>query len=161
MFSRAVGREEHCKHITGLCGECVQCLGHTGFAPTRGVCAFPVYTAQALGLLCQEPSEAGPGLPAPPRSKPLRFGQLGSPQRCRLSWACVLCPSRVRAAQVMRCLASAVAVTYRLPRTCHLVFWVYNRHTFSGVPCLSSGELISGCDPPSRRRPSRIPRSLG
>ena len=36
-------------------------------------------------------------------------------QRRRLSWACVLCPSRVRAAQVMRCLASAVAVTYRLP----------------------------------------------
>ena len=24
-----------------------QCLGHTGFAPTHGVCAFPVYTAQA------------------------------------------------------------------------------------------------------------------
>ena len=22
-----------------------QCLGHTGFAPTHGVCAFPVYTA--------------------------------------------------------------------------------------------------------------------
>ena len=32
-----------------MCGECSQCLGHTGFAPTHGVCAFPVYTAQALG----------------------------------------------------------------------------------------------------------------
>ena len=31
---------------TGLCS---QCLGHTGFAPTHGVCAFPVYTAQAAG----------------------------------------------------------------------------------------------------------------
>ena len=28
---------------------CLQCLGHTGFAPAHGVCAFPVYTAQALG----------------------------------------------------------------------------------------------------------------
>ena len=27
-----------------------------------------------------------------PRSKPLRFRYLGSPQRCRLSWTCVLCP---------------------------------------------------------------------
>ena len=27
-----------------------------------------------------------------PRSKPLRFRYLGSPQRHRLSWACVLCP---------------------------------------------------------------------
>ena len=82
-------------------GMCSQCLGHTGFAPTRGVCAFPVHTAQALGLLCQEPSKAGPGLHAPPRSKPLRFRHSGSPQRCRLSWACVLCPSQLQAAQVM------------------------------------------------------------
>ena len=34
---------------TGLCGECSQCLGHTGFAPSHGVCAFTVYIAQALG----------------------------------------------------------------------------------------------------------------
>ena len=36
-------------NITGMCGECSQCLGHAGFAPAHGVCAFPVYTAQALG----------------------------------------------------------------------------------------------------------------
>ena len=34
---------------TGMCGECSQCLGHTGFVPAHGVCAFPVYTGQALG----------------------------------------------------------------------------------------------------------------
>ena len=66
-------------------------------------------------LLCREPSEAGPGLPAPPRSKPLRFRHSGSPQRRRLGWACILCPSQVRAAQVMSCLATAVAANYRLP----------------------------------------------
>ena len=32
-----------------MCGECLQCLGHTGFAPAHGVCAFPVYTSQTLG----------------------------------------------------------------------------------------------------------------
>ena len=32
-----------------LCGEHSPCSGHTGFAPHRGVCAFPVYTAQAPG----------------------------------------------------------------------------------------------------------------
>ena len=58
---------------------------------------------------------AGPGLPAPPRSKPLRFRHSGSPQRRRLGWACILCPSQVRAAQVMSCLATAVAANYRLP----------------------------------------------
>ena len=35
-------------NITGMCGECLQCLGHFGFAPTHGMCAFPVYTAQTL-----------------------------------------------------------------------------------------------------------------
>ena len=34
---------------TGICGECLQCLSHTGPAPAHGVCAFLVYTAQALG----------------------------------------------------------------------------------------------------------------
>ena len=96
-------------NITGVCGECSQCMGHTGFAPAHGVCAFPVYTAQAPGCSAGELSEAGPGLCALPRSKPLRFRYLGSPQRRRLGWACVLCPSQVRAAQVMRCLASALS----------------------------------------------------
>ena len=65
-------------------------------------------------MLRREPSVAGPGLPVPPRSKPLRFRHSGSLQRRRLGWACVLCPSQVRAAQVMRCLASAIAAN-RLP----------------------------------------------
>ena len=61
------------KNITGVCGECSQCLGHTGFAPTHSVCAFLVYTAQAPGCSAGELSKAGPGLYALPRSKLLRF----------------------------------------------------------------------------------------
>ena len=98
---------------------------------SRCVC-FPCHHCLGSRLLCRELSEAGPGLYALPRSKPLRFRYLGSPQRCRLGWACVLCPSQVRAAQVMRCLATVVAETYRLPCPCCSVFWVYNWRTFSG-----------------------------
>ena len=65
-------------------------------------------------------------------SKPLRFRHSGSPQMHRLSWAFVLCPSQVRAAQVMRCLASTVIETYLLPRPCRLGFWMYNWRPFSG-----------------------------
>ena len=36
-------------NITGVCGECSQCFSCTEFAPAHSVCAFPVYTAQALG----------------------------------------------------------------------------------------------------------------
>ena len=42
------------------------------------------------------------------------------------------------------------AMTYPLPRPSRLVFWVYNGRAFSGVLCVSSEELISGCDPPGR-----------
>ena len=47
--------------------------------PAQVVCAFPVYTAQAPGCSAGELSKAGPGLRAPPRSKPLRFSFLGIP----------------------------------------------------------------------------------
>ena len=75
---------------------------------------FPSLHCLGSRLFCQELSEAGPGWYALPRSKLLRFRFLGTPQRCRLGWACVLCPSQVRAAQVTRCLASAVAPRWRL-----------------------------------------------
>ena len=94
-------------NITGVCGECSQCLSHTGFAPAHSMCAFPVYTAQAPGCSAGELSKVGPGLRALSRSKLLRFRFLGTPQRHRLGWACVLCPSHVQAAQATRCLASA------------------------------------------------------
>ena len=101
-------------NITGVCGECSQCFSRTEFAPAHSVCAFPVYTSQALGCSAGELSEAGPGLHAIPRSKPLRFRFSGTPQRCRLGWACALCPSQVQAAQVTRCLVSAVTPSWRL-----------------------------------------------
>ena len=116
---------------TNNTGVCSQCLRHTGPAPAHSACTLPAHTAQGR-LLPREPSEAGPGLHAPPRSMPLRFRHSGSPQRHRLRWACVLCPSKLRAARVMMCLVSVVTATYGLSRPCHSVFWMYNWHTFSG-----------------------------
>ena len=110
---------------------------------SRHVC-FPSLHCLGSRLLCRGLLDPGPGLHALPRSKPLRFRYSGTPQRHRLGWACILCPSQVRAAQVTRCLASVAAATYRLPHPCRSVFWVYNWRTFSG-----------GC------RRSRIPGSLG
>ena len=112
MFSRAVGREGRCKQITL---ECACSVPATLGLPllTAHVASLP--TLLSSRLLHWEPSVAGPGLLAPLRYKPLRFRRSGSPQRCRLGWACILCPSQVRAALVMRCLVSAIATTYPLP----------------------------------------------
>ena len=95
--------------ITGVFGECSQCMDCTGFDLAHGTYAFPVYTAQPPSCSARELSKAGPGFYALPRSKPLRFRFSGTPQRYRLCWACILCPSQVRAAQVTRCLASSVS----------------------------------------------------
>ena len=94
-------------NITGMCGKCSQCFCCPGFGPAHRVCAFILHFSGSM-LLCWELSEAGPGLHTFPTFKLLRFKFLGTPQRCRLGWACVWCPSQVWAAQVTRCLASAV-----------------------------------------------------
>ena len=80
---------------------------------SRRVC-FPGLHCSGSRLLCQELSEAGPGLCARPSSKLLRFRFFSTPQRCRLSWACVFHPSEVPAAQVTRCVASAVTPSWGL-----------------------------------------------
>ena len=46
---------------------------------------------------------------------------------------------------------------YHLPHPSRLVFWVRSAHAFSDVLCVSSGELISGCDPAGTCQLSRIP----
>ena len=110
---------------TNNTGVCSQCLSHTGPAPIHGA------HSSGSRLLCGEPSKAGPGLYAPPRSKLLRFMHSGSPQRRRL-WPAFCALPRSKQLRLMRCLASVVTATYRLPHPCHSVFWVYNRCTFSG-----------------------------
>ena len=81
-------------NITGVCGECCSVSATLGLPHSWCVC-FPGLHCSDSRLLCRELSEAGPGLHALPRSKPLRFRFWSTPQRCRLGWACVLCPSQV------------------------------------------------------------------
>ena len=124
-------------NITGMCRKCSQCLGHTGFAPAHSVCGFPVYAAQAPGCSAGELSKVGPGLCALPRSKQLR--QPGA-------W-------RLHSPQVG-------SASYQIPCPSCSVSWMRSRSAVSGVLCVSSGELISGCDPPGGCQPSRIPGRL-
>ena len=119
MFSPAVGRKELCKQITLACVRSVPAT--LGLPHSRCVC-FPCLHCLGSRLLCRELSEASPGLCALPRSKPFRFRYSGTPQRHRLGWASVLCPSQVQAAQVTRCLASVVTVIYCLPPSLPLGF---------------------------------------
>ena len=86
-------------NITGMCGECSQCMDHTGFAPAQGGMCF-------LGLYCSGSRvpwrgtvQSGPVFRTLPRSKLLWLS--GTLQGHSLGWVCILCPSQVRAAQVL------------------------------------------------------------
>ena len=115
-------------NITGVCGECSQCLCCTGFDPVHSACAFPVYTSQALGCSAGELSEVGPGLRALPRSKPLRFRFLGTPQRhTRLGLRFVPFPGPSSSGdQVLgeRSLPQVGGRSDHLPHPSCWVFWV-------------------------------------
>ena len=97
------------KYIIGMCGEYLQCMDHTGFAPAHGTCAFLVYNAQAPACSAEELSKAGTCFPALPRSKLLEFKFSGTPQLHRFVWVYILCPSQVQGAQVTRCLVSTLS----------------------------------------------------
>ena len=99
-----------------------------GLPLLTGVC-FPSLHHSDSRLLCWELSDAGPGLYALSRSKLLRFRFSGTPQRCRLGWACILHPSQVRAAQVTTSLARIVAPSWRLRL----------------IPCPVPAAQFSGC----------------
>ena len=164
MFSCAVGREKQYKQIS------IVCVGsaHSVWT-TLGLPQLPAHVLsqstllklqvslqgncpkQALGfvhlpgLSCSDSGSrvlhkgtalVGHAFCALPRSKQLR--QPGSWQAHCPMWAVHL---------------------NHLPSPSHSVSWVCHKSAISGVP--SSGELISGCDPPGRRQPSKMPGRLG
>ena len=136
--------------ITSECGECSQCFSRTGFAPAHSVYAFMVYTAQVQDALqgdCLKWALRFVHFPvlSCSGSRVLHKGaDSAGPAFCALP-----SPSSSGDQVLGECSCPQVGgASYHLPRPSRSVFWVYNGRTFSGVPCVSSGELISGCNPP-------------
>ena len=144
-------------NITGVCGECSQCLCHSVLSQSTllrfqvalqgnwlkqalGCVRFPGLSCSGSGfqVFHKGTDSVGPVFCAHPRSKQLR--RLGA-------W-------QVHSSQVG-------GASYHLPGSSHSVSWVCSGSAISGVLCVSFGELISGCDPPGRCQPSRIPGRLG
>ena len=97
-------------------------------------------------------------LHAVPRPKPLRVRFSGTPQKCGLGWACILCLPHLSSSGSQeldrRILPGCGAPSpLRGPSLSFHACW-------SGAPCVCSGELISGCYPPCGCQPSRISESL-
>ena len=101
------GMGERCKQISLACVGSAHSVWATLDLPLLTACVLSRSTLLRLQVALQELSKAGPALPALPRSRPLRFRFLGTPQRHRLGWACVLFPSHDLS--LPRCLVSTVS----------------------------------------------------
>ena len=145
------GREGHCRQISLACvGSTCSVAATLGLPPLKA-CVLSPYTLLRLQVALQG---GGPELRALLRPKPVRFQFLGTPQKHRLGWACVLClprPEQLRKPGARRAHSPWVSCTLSPPRpsfsfcTCQ-----------SSAPCVSSEELVSSCDAPGGCQPSRI-----
>ena len=154
MFSRAVGREGHCRQMSQACVGSTRSVPATrGLPRSRHVC-FPRLHCSSSRLLYRERALSCVHFPG--------LSHSGSGSRVLHKGADsvgpAFCAFRVGAAQAARSLTSALSPGQRdfSPPRPRLSFRVQR----SGAPCVSSGELISGCDPPSGCQPSRISGSL-
>ena len=158
LFNCAVGREEHCKQISLACvGSARSVWATRGLAPLTAACVLSRSTLLRLQVVLQGDCLKGalgcvhfPGLShSGSGSWVLHKGADSVSLR--------LCPSQVRAAQAPRCLASALSPG----GAGRLIASPVPAAAVSGVLCVSSGELIAGCNPPGGCQPSRIPGRLG
>ena len=161
-----MGREEHCKQISLACVGSARSVWATLSLPPLMACVLSQSTLFRLqvslqgnclkralgcmpfqGLSCsgsgsqvlhKGTDSVGPEFCALPRSEQLR--RLGAGQ--------------VHSSQLG-------GVSYHLPGPSRLVSWVCSGSAVSGVLCVSSGALISGCDPPDGCQPFRISGRLG
>ena len=125
------GIEEYCKQISLACVGSAHSVWATLGLPLLTVCVFSQSTLLRLHVALQELSKAGPALRALPRSKPLSFRFLGTPQRHRLGWACILC--------LVSTLSQVGGVSYHLPGPSCSVLGVQREHCLRCAMCLLWG----------------------
>ena len=131
-----------------VCGECSQCSGNTGFAPTYGCMLF-------LSTLLRLPAAlygAGPALRAVP--------VFGYSTKARTQLGLRFVPSLAGAAQAARSLMGTLSLG-----AVHLIPSVVPASVSADtslvrVSCVCSQELASSCGPPGGCQPSRISGSL-
>ena len=98
-------REGHCIQISLACvGIACSIWVTLGLPPFMACVLF--WSTLMFQVALTETVWGGPWVVSLPRSTLLRFRFSGTPERHRLRWVYVLCPSLIRAAHVTKCLVS-------------------------------------------------------
>ena len=121
-------------NITGVCGECSQCMDHTGLAPAHRLRVLSWATLLRLQVALQGccPKRALHFVHFPG----LSFS--GSQVLCKGTdpdGLCILCPSQVQATQMTGCMAGALSrwAVHLMHLPGCSVSWVHLEGTVSGV----------------------------
>ena len=156
-----MGREEHCKRYHWhLWGVLAVSWPHWVCPRSWRVC-FPSLHWSGSRVLCRERALGCVHCPGLSRSgsgsRVLHKGaDLVGPVFCALPRS-----EQLRRPGAWRVHSNQVVnESYHLPGPSRSVSWVAAGAPISSVPYVFSGELISGCDPPGRSQPSRIPRGF-
>ena len=157
MFSRAVGSEEHCKQMSLACVGSARSVSATPGSPLLTACVLPSLRCSGSRLLCRErvlgcvhwPGLTHSGSGSRVLHKGLNFVPFPGPSSSG---------HQILGGHTLPRLGRE---SYHLPSPSRWVSWVRSGRAVSDVPCFSSGELISGCDPSGGCQPSRIPGRLG
>ena len=159
-----MGREGHCKQKHTVCvGSAYSVCTTLGLPQSKETRASQIYTAQAPGCSARALSQVGPVLRTLPRSKLVQVLGYSARAQARLGVCFVPFPG-------WRSSGGQVLCECPVPgEPCILITSLVPDTQFSGctmtapsmVCCVSSGEVISGCDPSGRCQPSRIPGRRG
>ena len=156
-----MGREEHCKQISLACVGSARSVWATLLLLMACVLSQSILLRLQAALLGNCLKQALSCVHFPDLgclgsgSWVLHKGSVG-PAFCDLPRS-----EQLRRPGVWRAHSSQlVSASYHLPSPSCLVSWVCSGSSISGVLCVSSGELISGCNPPDGCQPSRIPGRL-
>ena len=159
-----MGREEDCKEISLVCvGSALSVWTTLGLSPLT-TCVLPSLHCSGSRLLCRGTVQSWPCISCTSWSELLRFRFSGTPQRPYSGPVfCTLSSTKQLRHQVLseRTLPRRGGASHHLPRPSCLVSWVCSGSTVSGVLCVSSGVLISSCNPPGGCQLSRVPGRLG
>ena len=140
----------------------MQCLGHTGFVPTHGV-YFPSLHCLGSRFLCRGTAWGGPWIACTSQINAAQVQVLRYSAKAQTQLGLRFVPFPGPSSSGNQVLGQRTlpkcGVSYHLLGPSRSVSWVCS--CISGVPCVSSEELISGCNPPDRCQLSRIPGRLG